>query len=193
VAPLSPHREAAHQPGGDPAHRVGTALPSSVITTRPADGEMPIHRRSVTRALQNPHPGARVIVIPGSRGKHYGPHHGAANRDLQASVREPLAPRGDILLRARHSRSPVLKRSQPGRSAFLSGCEHHPSRSSRSARIGVDDDGVSPYRACPRLAGGRTLRRDDRSGVRQPGDGSTAVAMTASRRHCPATGQRRFA
>ena len=31
---------AAHQPQQRPTHRVGTAVPSSVITTRPADGEM---------------------------------------------------------------------------------------------------------------------------------------------------------
>ncbi|MGH3520184.1 MAG: integrase core domain-containing protein, partial [Haloechinothrix sp.] len=37
----SRHCEVAHQPRGDPTRRVGTAVPSSVITTRPADGEMP--------------------------------------------------------------------------------------------------------------------------------------------------------
>ena len=37
---LVQHDPAAHQPQQRPTHRVGTAVPSSVITTRPADGEM---------------------------------------------------------------------------------------------------------------------------------------------------------
>src|SRR5215207_6177107 len=37
---LVQHGSAAHQPQQRPTPRVGTAVPSSVITTRPADGEM---------------------------------------------------------------------------------------------------------------------------------------------------------
>ena len=45
---LVQHDPAAHQPQQRPTHRVGTAVPSSVITTRPADGEMArAHRLSV--------------------------------------------------------------------------------------------------------------------------------------------------
>ena len=41
VDQLVQHDQASHQPQRRPPDRVGTAVPSSVITTRPADGEMP--------------------------------------------------------------------------------------------------------------------------------------------------------
>jgi transposase len=45
---LVQHLEAAHQPPGHPTHRMGTPVPSSLVTTRPADGETPSRPISAT-------------------------------------------------------------------------------------------------------------------------------------------------
>src|SRR3954466_1466500 len=51
---LVQHSPAPHQPEQRPTNRVGTAAPSSLITTRPADGEMAI--RPVERGAECPMP-----------------------------------------------------------------------------------------------------------------------------------------
>src|SRR3954454_17243961 len=57
---LVQHSPAPHQPEQRPTNRVGTAAPSSLITTRPADGEMA--NGSLEDIMLHPH--LRVLAAP---------------------------------------------------------------------------------------------------------------------------------